>query len=139
MKNLKVVVAVLALSIVAAGCAKQETKKGEAAKLQSIYFDFDKSDVKAEYQAALKGNAAWINKNAKAKVEIQGNCDERGTSEYNLALGDRRAKSAQNYLVNLGVDKGKLSTVSFGKEKPSCTEHNEGCWWKNRRDDFSSK
>ncbi|MDP2600445.1 MAG: peptidoglycan-associated lipoprotein Pal [Deltaproteobacteria bacterium] len=139
MKNLKVAVAVLALSIVAAGCAKQETKKTEAAKLQSVYFDFDRSDIKPEYQAALKGNATWINNNSKSKVEVQGNCDERGTSEYNLALGDRRAKSAQGYLVNLGVDRSKLSTVSFGKEKPSCTEHNESCWWKNRRDDFVSK
>ncbi len=139
MKNLKYSLAVLALCIMATGCAKQTTKSTGGAKLQSVYFDFDKSDIKSEYEAALKGNAGWSNKNGKSKVEIQGNCDERGTSEYNLALGDRRAKSAQKYLGNLGVDKGRLSTVSFGKEKPTCADHNESCWWKNRRDDFVSK
>jgi len=139
MKSFKWSLAVLALSVIAVGCAQQTTKTKKVEKLQSIYFDFDKSDIKTEAEAKLKANADWLNKNAKANVQVQGNCDERGTSEYNIALGDRRAKSAQKYLINLGVGKDKLSTVSYGEEKPVCTEHNESCWWQNRRDDFVQK
>lgn len=140
MKSFKLLIAVAAISMVGFGCAKQNTKKeAKADKLQSIYFDFDKSDIKSGSEAGLKSNAAWINKNGKSQVQVQGNCDERGTNEYNIALGDRRAKSAQKYLTNLGVGKDRLSTVSYGEEKPVCTEHNESCWTKNRRDDFVSK
>ena len=139
MKGFKWSLAVLALSAVAVGCAQQTTKTAKVEKLQSIYFDFDKSDIKSDAEAKLKANAAWLSKNTKANVQVQGNCDERGTAEYNIALGDRRAKSAQKYLVNLGVKKDHLSTISYGKEKPVCNDHNESCWWQNRRDDFISK
>lgn len=136
MKSIKWSLAVLALSVIAVGCAQQTTKTTKTDKLQSIYFDFDKSDIKPEAEARLKANASWLNGNPKASVQVQGNCDERGTSEYNIALGDRRAKSAQKYLNNLGVGGDKMSTISYGKEKPVCMEHNESCWWQNRRDDF---
>lgn len=139
MKSFKWSLAVLALSVIAVGCAQQTTKTTKSEKLQSIYFDFDKSDIKTDAEAKLKANADWLNKNAKVNVQIQGNCDERGTPEYNIALGDRRAKASQKYLTNLGVGKDKLSTVSYGEEKPVCNEHNESCWWQNRRDDFVQK
>ena len=78
----------------------------------------------------------WLREHPEYKVSIQGNCDERGTNEYNLALGERRAKSAMKYLNALGISADRMSTISYGEERPVCTEHNESCWWKNRRDDF---
>ena len=104
--------------------------------LEPIYFDFDKSNLKPDATATLTKNAEWISKNPTAKIIIEGNCDERGTSEYNVALGERRATSAKQYLIKLGIAADRLSTVSYGKEKPICTEQNESCWCKNRRDDF---
>ena len=104
--------------------------------LEPIYFDFDKSNLKPDATAILAKNAEWISKNPTAKIRIEGNCDERGTSEYNVALGEHRASTAKQYLIKLGVATDRLSTVSYGKEKPICTEHNESCWCKNRRDDF---
>ncbi|MDO8526364.1 MAG: peptidoglycan-associated lipoprotein Pal [Deltaproteobacteria bacterium] len=136
MKSFKWSLAVVALCVVAVGCAKQTTKKEtKSDKLQSVYFDFDASDIKSEAEAKLKSNADWLSKNSKVKAQVQGNCDERGTNEYNIALGDRRAKSASKYLTNLGIDKSRLSTISYGEEKPVCTGHDESCWWQNRRDD----
>ncbi len=84
----------------------------------------------------MKKNADWFKANANQKVRIEGNCDERGTVEYNLALGQKRADSAKNYLVGLGVNAASLDTISYGKERPVCNEHNEECWAKNRRDHF---
>jgi OOP family OmpA-OmpF porin len=108
-------------------------------KLEAIYFDFDKYVIMPEGREALKRNAEWLQKNAGAKVVVEGNCDERGTNEYNMALGQRRADAAAKYLVDLGVAKDRVGTVSFGEEKPICTESNEACWSKNRRDDFRVK
>ena len=108
-------------------------------KLESIYFDFDKYVIKPEFRDALKRNAEWLRENPNAKVVIEGNCDERGTNEYNMALGQRRADAAAKYLMDLGIAKDRVSTVSFGEEKPICTESNEACWSKNRRDDFRVK
>jgi OOP family OmpA-OmpF porin len=108
-------------------------------KLESIYFDFDKYVVKPEFRDALKRNADWLQQNPGAKVVVEGNCDERGTNEYNMALGQRRADAAAKYLVDLGVAKDRVGTVSFGEEKPICTEKTEECWSKNRRDDFRVK
>ncbi|NPV05370.1 MAG: peptidoglycan-associated lipoprotein Pal [Syntrophaceae bacterium] len=108
-------------------------------KLESIYFDFDKYVIKPEFRDALKRNAEWLRENPNAKVVIEGNCDERGTNEYNMALGQRRADAAAKYLIDLGIAKDRVSTVSFGEEKPICTESNEACWSKNRRDDFRVK
>jgi len=139
MKGFKLALAVLAVSVLAMGCAKQTTKSTAKEKLQKIHFDFDQSNIKAEYEDELKGNAGWMNKNSKAKVTVEGHCDERGTNEYNIALGDRRVKSAQKYLNNLGVGKDKLSTISYGEEKSACSGHDESCWWQNRRAEFLAK
>jgi peptidoglycan-associated lipoprotein len=111
----------------------QEVRAFEA---EGIYFDFDKAEIKAEAKAILEKKAAWLRANPSYKVKIEGNCDERGTNEYNLALGDRRAKAAQKYLNALGISMDRMSTISYGEEKPACTEKNEKCWSKNRRDDF---
>ena len=107
-----------------------------AFEAEGIYFDFDKSEIKAEAKAILEKKAAWLRANPSYKVKIEGNCDERGTNEYNLALGDRRAKAAQKYLNALGISMDRMSTISYGEEKPACTEKSEKCWSKNRRDDF---
>jgi peptidoglycan-associated lipoprotein len=108
----------------------------EKAMLDPVYFDFDKSFIREDAKPALQKSADYLKKNKDAKIQVQGNCDERGTSEYNMALGDRRATSAKKYLVGLGVNGNRISTVSYGKEKPICTDHNEECWQKNRRGDF---
>jgi len=105
--------------------------------LDPIYFDFDKSNLRPDAIDTLNKNAEALKKNPEMKVRIEGNCDERGTSEYNMALGDRRAVSAMKYLSTLGIGADRMTAISYGKEKPSCAEHNEGCWSKNRRDDFS--
>jgi len=105
--------------------------------LLPIYFDFDKYNLKPEAKKNLDKTAAWLSKNPTVKIRIEGNCDERGTNEYNMALGERRANSAKEYLVKLGIAAERLETASWGEEKPICTEHNESCWWQNRRDDFN--
>jgi peptidoglycan-associated lipoprotein len=102
----------------------------------SIYFDFDRSELKAEAQLALKNKAAWLSKNAGYYVRIEGHCDERGTNEYNLALGERRAKAAKDFLVSLGVSGDRIRTISYGEERPADPGHNEVSWARNRRDDF---
>jgi peptidoglycan-associated lipoprotein len=107
-----------------------------AFEAEGIYFDFDKAEIKADAKAILEKKAAWLRANPSYNVKIEGNCDERGTNEYNLALGDRRAKAAQKFLNALGIGMNRMSTISYGEEKPACTEKNEKCWSKNRRDDF---
>jgi peptidoglycan-associated lipoprotein len=84
----------------------------------------------------MNANAEWLKANPKVKIRIEGNCDERGTAEYNQALGQRRAASARKYLTDLGISAGRISLISYGKEKPLCSDRVEGCWQKNRRDDF---
>ena len=111
-------------------------KAPAASPLKDIYFDFDKYDLRADARDVLKANAAWLKANGSARVEIEGHCDERGTNEYNLALGAKRAQAARDYLVTLGIAKGRLSTISYGEELPVCKEQNEGCWQKNRRARF---
>ena len=98
-----------------------------------VYFDFDKADLKEEGKKTCRSVAEYLKKNPKAKLLIEGHCDERGSAEYNLALGERRAVAVRNYLVSLGVPKGALGTVSFGKERPLDPGHNEEAWAKNRR------
>ncbi len=107
-----------------------------APRLANIYFDFDRYNIRSGDADILKRNSEWLKANPNSRVRIEGNCDERGTVEYNLALGQKRADSAKNYLVNLGVDGRMLDTVSYGKERPVCTEHNEACWARNRTDAF---
>ena len=108
-------------------------------QFDDVRFDFDKSEVKEDGRKTSQVVAAFLKKNPKAKIQIEGHCDERGTSEYNMALGERRAAAVMNYLVSLGVSKGALSTVSFGKEKPLDPGHDEGAWAKNRRAHFVLK
>lgn len=103
---------------------------------ENIYFDFDKSNLKPEAQEVLKRKAEWLRKNPGESVIIEGHCDERGTNEYNLALGDRRAQSAKNFLLDLGIEESRLTTVSYGEERPADPQHNEEAWSKNRRDHF---
>ncbi len=103
---------------------------------KTVYFDFDKADLRNDGRAALDANYALLNEFQSAVVEIQGHCDERGTIEYNLALGERRAKAAQSYLVGLGVPANRLQTVSFGEERPAVPGHDESAWSKNRRAEF---
>jgi len=114
----------------------QERAAAAAAGLKPVYFDFDKSFIRDDAKATMKANAEWLKGNPKMKVRIEGNCDERGTKEYNQALGQRRAASAKKYLTDLGVSAKRISLISYGKEKPICSESNEDCWQKNRRDDL---
>ena len=109
------------------------------ADLKDIHFDFDKYDVRPGDAKTLDSNAGWLKSNPNHLVLIEGHCDERGTNEYNLALGERRAKSTMNYLVSQGVQASRITIISYGEERPLCTEHNEECWAKNRRAHFLVK
>lgn len=116
-------------------------RRGEApttGPLREIYFDFDKYDLRPDARATLKANADWLRANPSAQVEIEGHTDERGTNEYNLALGAKRAQSAKDYLVTLGIGAERLSTISYGEEVPACKETTEECWQRNRRARFVS-
>ena len=97
-----------------------------------VLFDFDRFDLRPDAQRMLRRQAAWLRANPDAIIQLQGNCDERGTREYNLALGDRRANSAKAFLVSQGIDGSRIRTISFGKERPVCSESNEACWQRNR-------
>ena len=101
--------------------------------LSDAFFDYDQSDLREDARSVLAGDAQWLKKHATVQVLIEGHCDERGTAAYNLALGDRRANAAKEYLISLVIDGSRLRTVSYGKERPFCTESNESCWQKNRR------
>ncbi len=109
------------------------------AALKDVFFEFDKYDIRAEDAKTLDANATWLKANAENLVLIEGHCDERGTNEYNLALGERRAKAAMNYLVSQGVQANRITIISYGEERPVCNEKNESCWSKNRRAHFLVK
>ncbi len=114
-------------------------RRGEAAgsgPLKDIGFNFDSANLSETARATLKANAEWLKANPSARVQIEGHCDERGTAEYNMALGAKRAQAAMDYLSTLGVAANRLSTISYGEEIPVCKEHNEDCWVKNRRARF---
>lgn len=104
--------------------------------LKDIHFEFDRYELRADARDALDANAKWLKEHPSVRVEIEGHCDERGSNEYNMGLGAKRAKTARDYLVSLGISAQRLSTVSYGEEIPACTEHAESCWEKNRRDRF---
>ncbi len=116
--------------------ALREGKTPASGPLKEIYFDFDKYDLSAVARATLKTNADWLRANPAVNVEIEGHCDERGTTEYNLALGAKRARAAMDYFVTLGISPARIKTVSYGEELPSCKEKSEDCYRKNRRDRF---
>jgi len=109
------------------------------AEMRDVFFDFDKYDVRPSDAKILDANAAWLKTNAEHLVLIEGHCDERGTNEYNLALGERRAKSTMNYLVSQGIQASRITIISYGEERPVCTEKTEECWAKNRRAHFLVK
>lgn len=98
-----------------------------------VFFDFDKAVIMAAAEKTLKRQAAWLTQYGGVTVTVEGHCDERGTREYNLALGERRANAVKNYLVALGVDAGRIATISYGKERPEALGHNEAAWSQNRR------
>jgi peptidoglycan-associated lipoprotein len=105
-------------------------------EVRDAYFDLDKADVRADAREALSHTAEFLRNYPQLKVTIEGHCYERGSTEYNLGLGDRRAAAVKQYLISQGISADRLSTVSFGKEKPFCFESNEECWQKNRRGHF---
>lgn len=117
---------------------KEEAEERMAIKFEaaSIYFDFDKSFIRQEYRPVLEKKAEFLKDNANIRIRIEGNCDERGTNEYNLALGDRRTNSALNFLVSLGISPDRIESISYGEERPLALGHNEDSWAQNRRDDF---
>lgn len=150
MKKLFVLFAVSALVL---GACSQKTAKtdtesktsvygargsdaGQAGALKSVNFDYDKSTLTATAKTVLKTNAEWLKSNSKVKVQIEGHCDERGTIEYNIALGERRAITVENYLTALGINKDRVSTISYGEERPLDTAETEAAWAKNRRANF---
>ncbi|HMK77330.1 MAG TPA: peptidoglycan-associated lipoprotein Pal [Thermodesulfobacteriota bacterium] len=120
-------------SLVAEKTPGVEGEVFESSLLKDIHFDFDKYDIRPGDASILNENAALLKKYPNVKIQIEGHCDERGTVEYNLALGERRANSAKNYLVSLGISPARISTISYGKEKPLDPGHNEEAWAKNRR------
>ncbi|MCH5277195.1 MAG: peptidoglycan-associated lipoprotein Pal [Desulfovibrionaceae bacterium] len=153
LKNLGLVLAVSLVLGIGAGCAKKTTEvPAEAPVVDSaatavdmaaqtitdgiVYFDFDKYDVKPEYREMLRQKAELMRQYPSIRVRIEGNCDERGTQEYNLALGERRARAAYEYMVMLGVNPSQLEMISYGKERPAVQGTGEQAWSMNRRDDF---
>jgi peptidoglycan-associated lipoprotein len=122
------------------GGSLDELQKGQSTAssgpLKDVFFSFDRSDLSTEAREILKANSDWLKKNPSAQVQIEGHCDERGTVEYNLALGSKRAQASKDYLESLGVPASRLSMISYGEEIPSCKESSESCWEKNRRARF---
>jgi peptidoglycan-associated lipoprotein len=107
-----------------------------AQNVQDAFFDLDKSDLREDARSALTKDAEFLRSYPQARVSIEGHCDERGSTEYNLGLGQRRAEAAKNFLISLGISADRMETTSWGKERPFCTEHNETCWQQNRRAHF---
>jgi peptidoglycan-associated lipoprotein len=104
--------------------------------LDDVYFDLDKSEIRDDAKSRLQKDADWLKKWTSTQITVEGHCDSRGSAEYNLALGSRRASAVKDYLVNLGVSTGRLTVVSKGKEQPVCSENGEACWQQNRRGHF---
>ena len=104
--------------------------------LKDAFFDFDKYDLREDARTALAADAQWLKRYSSIQVLVEGHCDSRGTEEYNLSLGQKRAASVKDYLVSLGLDGARINTVSYGKTRPFCSEETEGCWQQNRRGHF---
>ena len=111
----------------------------ENPNVRPIYFAFDKSVIRSGDAKILDANATWLKENADQVLLIEGHCDERGTNEYNLALGERRAVATMNYLIKQGIAADRISVISYGEERPTCVQRNEACWAKNRRAQFRVK
>jgi len=149
-------IAMVSAAMLFAGCSKKvevtdtsskpaqtvtpvQSDQAQKPSSNSVYFAFDQSDLDASARATLDGYAAWLNANASSSVTIEGNCDERGSREYNLALGQRRADSVRDYLSSRGVNASRVDTVSFGEERPACQGSGEACWAQNRRGDIVTR
>jgi peptidoglycan-associated lipoprotein len=104
--------------------------------LSDIHFGYNDSTINDQDGSVLKSNASWLQAHPQTKVQVEGYCDERGSEEYNIALGAKRAQAGKDYLATLGISESRMSTISYGKELPVCTEHDESCWSQNRRDHF---
>jgi peptidoglycan-associated lipoprotein len=115
----------------------KEQAAADTVGLQPVYFDYDKALIKVDASEIMKANAEWLKAHPQINIRIEGNCDERGSIEYNQALGQRRAVSAKKYLTDMGVAGQRITLISYGKEKAVCADHGENCWQKNRRDDFT--
>jgi len=113
--------------------ASERAPAASGSGLKPIYFDFDRSFIRDDARPVMKANAEWLKANPKEKIRIEGNSDDRGTIEYNQALGQRRAAAAKKYLTDLGIASSRISLISYGKEKPVCSEQTEECWQQNRR------
>ena len=109
------------------------------ADLKDVHFEFDRYEVRVTDKAVLEANARWLRSNARALLLIEGHADERGTNEYNLVLGERRAKATRDYLVGQGVDPARITLTTYGEERPICMEHADPCWAQNRRAHFLIK
>jgi peptidoglycan-associated lipoprotein len=116
--------------------ALRQGKRPDEGPMKNVYFEFDSYALSSDARAILKANGAWLKANPSSTVEIEGHCDERGTTEYNLALGAKRARAAMDYLATLGVNPSRMKTTSYGEELPACREALETCYEKNRRDRF---
>ena len=146
MRIVKLLVVLSAL-LLATGCACRSKKVGAegdnvpaaaaGSELQDVHFAFDKYDLDATAKSILMANAKWLAANKDVKVQVEGHCDERGTNEYNMALGAKRAKAAMDYVRSLGIEASRMSTVSYGEELPLDPRHNEEAWAKNRRAHFN--
>ena len=149
----KVLLVLTAGLLVFASCSKKETTEDsrsstaigygiggsdadQSGALKTVNFEYDRSSLTSAAKDTLKNNAEWLKKNSNLSIQIEGHCDSRGTIEYNVALGERRAISVKNYLANLGVKRSKMSTISYGKERPLVYAENQSAWAKNRRANF---
>lgn len=115
---------------------RREIVTGMVPDLETAYFDFDSADLTEAARERLRSNAAWLRENVEVEVQLQGHCDERGTVEYNFNLGQRRADAVKQYLSSLGIDPGRIHTISYGEERPVVTGHDEEAWRLNRRTEF---
>jgi peptidoglycan-associated lipoprotein len=104
--------------------------------VRDVYFDYDADNIRPDQQASVQGDAQFLSQHPNIQFTVEGHCDERGSTEYNLALGDRRANAVKNALIQAGLSASRVKTISYGKEKPFCTESNESCWQQNRRGHF---
>ncbi|MBB5022571.1 peptidoglycan-associated lipoprotein Pal [Desulfurispira natronophila] len=111
----------------------------DGSQMYTVHFDFDRSSIRSDARKILDNNVTFMERNPEVKIVIEGHCDERGSSDYNLALGDRRAQSVKDYLVTNGIDASRITTISYGKEKPADPRSNESAWQKNRRGEFVKK
>lgn len=134
--------AICALALTSSACSKKGPNSSGVNveynnAVKTIYFDFDKYNIRPDQVATMQQNASWLKANPNVNIIVEGNTDEIGTNEYNMALGERRAKSGKDYLVNLGVSENRISTVSYGEERPANPGHNPAAYAQNRRDDFA--